>query len=136
MFDRGVKIKTNIFCVIKFGLIFLTGYAQMSPIVNAQNNEHSAEVRSIDPNNHNAVAKYYEDVAKEMKAKLREQKERLEEYERHNYYYGRKGQNFRSHTWANIRDLENSIKENLKEAAIYWEMARNQQKREFSLITE
>ena len=108
----------------------------MSPIANAQSNEHSAEMRSIDPNNHNAVAKYYEDVAKDMKTKLEAKKEQLDEYERHNYYYGRKGQSFRSHTWANIRELENSIKENLKEAAIHQKMAQAQQKRELSLRAE
>jgi hypothetical protein len=82
------------------------------------------------------VAKHYEDVAKEMKAKLKAQKEQLEEYEKHNDYYGRKGQNFRSHTWANIRHLENSVKENLEEAAMHRKMAQDQQRRDLGLIAK
>jgi hypothetical protein len=35
-----------------------------------------------------------------------------------------------------MRHLENSIKENLKEAAIHHKMAQDQQKRELSLIAE
>ena len=130
-------MRTNILWVAVLAIGFLSGCAQMSPIASTLSNEKlGANQHSIEPNNHDAVAKHYEDVAKEMKAKLEAQKEQLEEYQRHNYYYGRKGQDFRSHTLANIRYLENSIKENLKEAAIHQKMARGQQKRELSLITE
>ena len=50
------------------------------------------------------------------------------ESEGHNYY--------RSHIWANMRHLEDSIKENLREADIHHKMAQDQQKRELSLRTE
>jgi hypothetical protein len=127
-------MRMNTFWIVVLALGFLSGCAQMSPIVSNYSNEiRGADVSFIDPNNHNAVAKHYEDVAKEMKAKLEAQKEQLEEYERHNYYYGRKGQNFRSHTWANIRHLENSLKENLEEAAVHRKMAQDQQKQDVSL---
>ncbi len=129
-------MKTNILLVIGFALIFLSGCAQMSPIANAQNNEHSAELRSMDLNNHNAVAKHYEDAANETKVKLQAQKKLLEEYEGHSYYYGRKGQDFQSHTAANIRHFEKSIKENMKEVAIHRKMALDEQKRDLSLFNE
>ncbi|UVS62870.1 MULTISPECIES: hypothetical protein [Nitrosomonas] len=116
---------------------FLTGCAQMSPIGSVQGNEFfSAKLASIDPHNHDALAKHYEDAANGMKAKLQTEKKLLEEYEEHNYYYGRKGQDLRSHTWANIRHLEKSIKENLKEAAVHRKMAQDQQKQDLSLLTE
>ena len=116
---------------------FLSGCAQMSPIASTLSNDEIVANRLfIDPNNHDAMAKHYEDVAKEMKAKLQAKKEQLEEYERHNYYYGRKGQSFRSHTWANMRYLEKSIEENLKEAAIDHKIAQDHQKRDLSLRTE
>ncbi len=63
----------------------------MSPLGNVQSNEfYSAKLRTIDPNNHDAVAKHYEDVANAMKAKLEAQKELFEEYEEYSNYYGRK----------------------------------------------
>ena len=122
-------MKTNIYWVTVLALIFLSGCAQMSPMANTQSKVHSAEVRSIDPNNHNAVAKYYEDAANEMKEKLQEQKKLLEEHEGHNAY-GRRGQDRQSRITANIRQYENSIKENLKEAAIHRKMAQEEEKRE------
>ena len=130
-------MRKNIFCVAVLAIGFLSGCAQMSPIASTLSNDEIVANRLfIDPNNHDAMAKHYEDVAKEMKAKLQAKKEQLEEYERHNYYYGRKGQSFRSHTWANMRYLEKSIEENLKEAAIDHKIAQDHQKRDLSLRTE
>ncbi|SDW81694.1 hypothetical protein [Nitrosomonas communis] len=130
-------MRKNIFCVAVLAIGFLSGCAQMSPIASTlSDGEIVANRLFIDPNNHDAVAKHYENVAKEMKAKLQAKKEQLEEYERHNYYYGRKGQSFRSHTWANMRYLEKSIEENLKEAAIHHKIAQDQQKRDLSLRAE
>jgi hypothetical protein len=134
--NGGAMMKTNILLVGGLALILLSGCAQMSPIANTRNNEDSAELHSIDPNNHNAVAKHYEDMANEMKLKLRTKKKLLAEYEEHSYYYGRKGQNLQSHTTANIRYFENSIKENMKQAAIHRKMALDEQKRSLSLFNE
>jgi hypothetical protein len=133
--DGDLMMKKFNFLMIVLVFVFSSGCAQMSPIASTMNNERvGANQPFIDPNDHHAVAKHYEDVAKEMKAKLQAQKEQLEEYERHNYYYGRKGQNFRSHIWANMRQLEDSIKENLKEAALHHKMAQDQHKRELSSL--
>jgi hypothetical protein len=130
-------MRTNTFWIVVLALGFLSGCAQMSPVASNHGNEiRSVDLGTIDPNDHYAVAKHYEDMAKEMKAKLQAKKEQLEEYEQHNYYYGRKGQNYRSHMWANMRHLEDSIREKLKEATIHHKMARDQQKRELSLITQ
>ncbi len=130
-------MRTMTFLMVVLALGFLSGCAQMSPIASNQSGEaHSADLRSIDPNNHNAVAKHYEDAANEMKAKLQAQKELLQEYERHNYYYGRRGQDVQSHTLANIRQYEKSIKENMKEAAIHRKMALDEEKRNLGLINQ
>ena len=129
-------MKTNILLVIGLAHIFLSGCAQMSPIANDQNNEYSAELRTIDPSNHDAMATYYEEAANEMKAKLQAQKKRLEDYDSHSYYYGRRGQDVRSHTTANIRMYVNTIKENMKEAALHRRMAQEQKKQEFGLRRE
>ncbi|MCO6427637.1 hypothetical protein [Nitrosomonas communis] len=128
-----MRVITFLMTVLALG--FLSGCAQMSPIASNQSGEtHSADLRSIDPNNHNAVAEHYEDVANKIKAKLQAQKELLQEYERHSYYYGRRGQDVQSHTLANIRQYEKSIKENTKEAAIHRKMALDEEKRNLGLI--
>ncbi|SDY82300.1 hypothetical protein [Nitrosomonas sp. Nm33] len=137
LFYGGAMMRTNIFWVVVLAVGFLSGCAQMSPIASTLNAEKlGANQHFIDPNNHDVFAKHHEDAANEMKAKLQAQKELLKEYEEHNYYYGRKGQDLQSHTLANIRYFENSIKENLKEAAIHRKMARDQEKRDLGLITE
>ncbi|SFN08301.1 hypothetical protein [Nitrosomonas communis] len=80
----------------------------MSPITSSYSNEmHRIDLGTIDPNHHNAVAKHYEDAANEMKAKLQTQKELLQEYEKHSYYYGRRGQDVQSHTAANFASMKN-----------------------------
>lgn len=108
-------------------LVFLSACAQMNPVGSVQNNEVRDTNRfAIAPNNHEALAKYHENIAKEMQAKLQEQKKRLQEYEDHSYYYGRKGLDLKSHATANIRYYEQSLKENLKEAAIHHKMANEQ----------
>lgn len=128
-------MRTMTFLIIVLAFGFLSGCAQMSPIASNQSGEtRSTDLRFIDPNNHNIVAKHYEDAANEMKAKLQAQKELLQEYERHNYYYGRRGQDVQSHTLANIRQYEKSIKENMKEAAIHRKMALDEEKRNLGLI--
>ncbi|WP_090693062.1 hypothetical protein [Nitrosomonas sp. Nm34] len=83
-------MKMIILLVCGLALILLSGCAQMRPIANTRNNEDSAELHSTDPNNHNTVAKHYEDMANEMKLKLRAKKKPLAEYEEHSYYYKRK----------------------------------------------
>jgi hypothetical protein len=137
LFNGGAMMRTITFLITVLALGFLSGCAQMSPIASNQSGEtHSADLRSIDPNNHNAVAEHYEDVANEIKAKLQAQKELLQEYERRSYYYGRRGQDVQSHTLANIRQYEKSIKENMKEAAIHRKMALDEEKRDLGLINE
>ena len=130
-------MKRLTFSMVILMLGFLVGCAQMSPIGSVQSNElYSDKLRTIDPSNHDAMATYYEEAANEMKAKLQAQKKRLEDYDSHSYYYGRRGQDVRSHTTANIRMYVNSIKENMKEAALHRRMAQEQKKQEFGLRRE
>ncbi len=130
-------MKKLTFLMIVLMLDFLVGCAQIGPIGGIQSNEfYSNKLRAIDPGNHDAMAKHYENAANEMKVKLQAQKKRLDEYESHSHYYGRRGQDIRSHTTANIRMYEHAIKENMKEAALHRKMARDQEKQEFGLIKE
>ena len=84
---------------------------------------------TIAPSSHESLAQHHLSVVDEAKAKLQEHKNNLEDYELHSYYYGRSGQEFKSHETANVRLYEEIIAENLKQAEFHQQMAeaeRNQ----------
>jgi len=87
----------------------------------------AVEVDGIDDNDHAALAKHYEVLAKEAESKLQENKAVLEEYENHSYYYGRQGQDVKSHTTANIREYEKLLAESLSNANLHQRIAMEQQ---------
>ena len=72
---------------------------------------------------HNNLANYYDKLAKEMMTKAEEKKESLGEYEDHSYYYGRQGQDFKSHTLANIRYYEEAADDAAKQANLHRKIA-------------
>ena len=72
---------------------------------------------------HESIAKYYENTAAQMQAKVTEQKALLEQYENKSYLYGRQAQDLQSHTSALIRDYEKSVKASAKVAALHRQMA-------------
>ncbi|HRB98275.1 MAG TPA: hypothetical protein PKY67_11275, partial [Nitrosomonas sp.] len=53
--------------------------------------EVPAAPSSINPNDHVALANYYEGLVKEVSAKLETNQQKLNDYEDHPYYYGRQG---------------------------------------------
>lgn len=75
---------------------------------------------------HEALVKHYENLAREAKIKLHENKKILESYEARPYYYGRRGQDLQSHTYANIRAYEEALRESLKYADLHRKMAIEQ----------
>ena len=85
-------------------------------------------VDGIDDNDHVTLAKYYEGQANEVKAKLQENKQILEDYEEHSFYYGRQGQDVQSHATANIREYEKLLTENLSNADLHRRIAMEQDK--------
>ncbi len=72
---------------------------------------------------HEAVAKYYENAAMQMQAKVKEEKELLEQYKNKSYLYGRQAQDLQSHTVALIRRHEQTIAADMQEAALHRQMA-------------
>lgn len=102
-------------------LIVLLSFVVQSFTVSAES--------TIAPSNHESLAQHHLSVVDEAKAKLQEHKNNLEDYELHSYYYGRGGQEFKSHETANVRLYEEIIAENLKQAEFHQQMAeaeRNQ----------
>ena len=83
-------------------------------------------VDGIEDSNHAALTKYYENLAKDAKAKLQENKAALDEYEAHPYYYGRQGQDFQSHTSANIHEYEEILAESLNNAELHRKVVMEQ----------
>ena len=77
---------------------------------------------------HEAVAKYYEDAAVQMQAKVKEQKELLEQYENKSYLYGRQAQDLQAHTEALIRNYEQTVKANIQETDLHRKMASQREK--------
>lgn len=83
-------------------------------------------VDGIDDSNHAALAEHYENLAKEAGAKLQENKAALKEYEAHPYYYGRQGQDFQSHTSANIHEYEEILAESMNNADLHRKVVMGQ----------
>jgi|CXWL01.1.fsa_nt_gi hypothetical protein len=77
-------------------------------------------------NAHESLVRHYENLAKEAKAKLEENKTALEKYEAHSHYYGRQGQELKSHASANIRGYEKDLEESLRNADLHRKMAAGQ----------
>ncbi|WP_090542977.1 hypothetical protein [Nitrosomonas sp. Nm132] len=137
LFNGGIIMKASSLLLAGLMLSFLSACAQMNPVGSVRNNEiHNTHRIAVDHSNHDALAQHYENIAKEMQAKLKEQKKLLQEYEDHSYYYGRKGQDLKSHTSANIRYYKNSLKENLKEASIHRKMAEEQKEHHYTDLTQ
>lgn len=89
-------------------------------------NSSVAAQTDVAGNDHQALARNYESLAKETRARLQENIEILKEYEAHPYYFGRQGQDVRSHASANIREYEKTLKENLDNADLHRRMAMEQ----------
>src|SRR6185437_794508 len=117
-------ISGNIFAVLSMvGLL-----ASMSPLAIAAKLTDTPEIRAAVQNattrgDHEAIAKYYENAATQMQAKVKEEKELLEQYENKSYLYGRQAQDLQSHTAALIRNHEQTVAADIQEAALHRQMA-------------
>ncbi|PTR09992.1 hypothetical protein C8R32_10279 [Nitrosospira sp. Nsp5] len=83
----------------------------------------AAAQNAVTRGDHEFLAKYYENTAAQMQAKMKEQKELLEQYENKSYLYGRQAQDLQSRTSALIRDFEKSVEASTKTAALHRQMA-------------
>ena len=102
--------------------------ASMSPLAIAAKLTDTPEIRAAVQNattrgDHEAIAKYYENAATQMQAKVKEEKELLEQYENKSYLYGRQAQDLQSHTAALIRRHEQTVAADMQEAALHRQMA-------------
>jgi L-lactate utilization protein LutC len=72
---------------------------------------------------HNALAKRFENLAKEMRTKAEEQRRLLEHYQEKSYLYGRQAQDRKSHTWALMNRYEQAAKTSLSKASAHRQTA-------------
>ncbi len=106
----------------------LTACAQMSPV-----NPQDIVARNAKTHQeHNSLASYYDNLAKEMGGKATQKKDLLGDYEEHSYYYGRGGQDFKAHTEANLRYYEEATREALKKADFHRKIAAELLNREYA----
>ena len=117
--QRGVIMKAGkiVTSVSLFSLLAALGSSAFAFDVD------SAIQNATTARDHEVVAKYYQDVAREMQAKRQEQKQLLEEYENHSYLYGRQAQDLQAHTQALARKYEKEAKASMKEAELHHQMA-------------
>jgi hypothetical protein len=87
-------------------------------------------------NDHEVVAKHYDDMAVQAQGKLKEQKELLEQYQNKSYLYGSEAQNLQSRTEALIRDYEQTVTATVREAAMHRQMAFRLQEKQGFFDTE
>lgn len=85
---------------------------------------------------HDKLANYYDDVAKEMATKAAEKKKDLEHYEDNSQYYGRGGLDFQSHATANLRYYEQAAQEAQKQAHFHRKIATELLQREYAKPAE
>ncbi|MBS0497303.1 MAG: hypothetical protein HRU77_11600 [Gammaproteobacteria bacterium] len=107
-------------------LTVLTACAQMNPSV--------AKSTGISSNNHDALVKYYEGIAKDAQIKLQANKKVLQEYEARPYYFGRQGLDAQSHATANVQAYEKVIQESLASADLHRKMAMEQNNHQTKMV--
>lgn len=121
----------NLFAALSFSI--LAACAQLSPHEALQNtNIRKASQNARTRGDHDALTLYFENTAREMQTKTKEQKKLLEHYEDKGYLYGRRAQDLKSHTYALVRKYEANAEESIKKAAMHRRMATEQAQREFA----
>ena len=112
----------NIFAALSlFGLLIVS-----SPFATAMGGDFDirAAIRTATTQrDHETVAKYYEDAATELQAKVYEKRELLEHYQDKSYLYGRRAQDLQAHTDALLRNYERTMKVSMQEGAAHRQMA-------------
>lgn len=113
-------MSTKTFFAVLAILGLLVSCAQMTP----QPKDMTQAVQNAKTStDHKALAKRYEDAAKEMRAKVAEHQKLLKEYEEHSYLYGKRAQDLQAHCEGLIRYYEQAEKANLSMADIHRKMA-------------
>lgn len=96
----------------------------------AHTDPHSMDMSSAIRNaktraDHNALAQYYENAAKRMQARAQAERNMMNEYTRHGYYYGRSTEDLQEHTEALVRVYEQGAEANRTMAKFHHRLAED-----------
>lgn len=111
-------------------LSLLVACAQLGSLEVQDTEINKLAQRASTHSDHEKLANYYDDVANEMSKKVVEKREALQHYEDKSHYYGRRGQDFHSHTTANLRYYEQAAQEAQKQAYFHRKIAAELLQRE------
>ncbi len=107
--------------IIVFGLLgFLTSCAQLNPHPMDMSQAIQKATTHAD---HEALAKHYEDAAREMQSKVQEHQKMLEQYESNTSHYGKRALDLQSHCRNLINTYEQAVKANMDMANSHRAMA-------------
>lgn len=121
--NSGESMNAERFFIAIIAMGLLASCAPMTSHEAIQNtNMRTATKNAKTRSDHNALAKHYEDAAREMETKISEQKKLLEQYE-NEQLYGWQSHNLKSQTTALIRKYEQTARSNMKQAASHHQMA-------------
>ncbi|MFZ2311236.1 MAG: hypothetical protein WAV82_01330 [Methylobacter sp.] len=90
----------------------------------AERNPHPMDMSQAVQNattksDHEALAKHYEEAAKEMQLKVEEHKKLLSQYESKSYLYGKQAEDLKAHCRRLIDVYEKAAEENLEMAKMH-----------------
>lgn len=108
----------------------LIACAQLGPLEVQDTEMNKLAQHAKTHSDHEKLASYYDDVANEMRKKVVEKRKALQHYEDKSHYYGRGGQDFHSHTTANLRYYEQAAQEAQKQAYFHRKIAAELLQRE------
>lgn len=112
-------MKTQLLITLALALGLLSACAEMNP----HPMDMSQAVQSASSKaDHEALAKHYEEAAKEMQVKVEEHKKLLSQYQSKSYLYGRQAEDFKAHCERLIDVYEKAAKENLEMAKMHRQM--------------
>ena len=112
-----MKTKIRVLFLIIMGLL-VSGVQMNAYSMDMGQAVQTAKTRA----DHEALAKYYDDAAKEMQSKVQEHQKMYEKYQAESQYYGRQGLDMESMCLGLIRAYEQAVKENTSMAASHRKM--------------
>ncbi len=120
----GDIVKKGKYFSVLLTLTLLVACAPMDSRTSAQDIEAHHTTQDGGNFDHKALAKKYEGLAKDMQAKVQEQKKIINQKSRSSRF-GKRGKNIKSHVAHKIDKYEKAAQENLDKAAYHREMSAN-----------
>ena len=117
-----MKTETVLYSTLVLIIAFIIFAAPTSSFASEFDSTASNSQGNVD---HNAMANFYENQAKEMQARIEEQIEALSHKPRSSFF-GKHGKNIRKHVEFKIDQFEKAAEDNLQKAAYHKNMAAEQ----------